>query len=40
MCGIVGFIGNAVGAMAVSIVGNRSVVKPVDLFKFLTVLLK
>ena len=37
---LVGFIGNAVGAMAVSIVGNRSVVKPVDLFKFLTVLLK
>ena len=37
---MVGFIGNAVGAMAVSIVGNRSVVKPVDLFKFLTVLLK
>lgn len=37
---MVGFIGNAVGAMAVSIVGNRSVVKPVDLFKFLTALLK
>ncbi len=37
---MVGFIGNAVGAMAVSIVGNRSVVKPIDLFKFLTVLLK
>ena len=37
---LVGFIGNAVGAMAVSIVGNRSAVKPVDLFKFLTVLLK
>jgi rfaE bifunctional protein nucleotidyltransferase chain/domain len=36
----VGFIGNAVGALAVRIVGNRTSVEPVQLFKFLTALLK
>jgi rfaE bifunctional protein nucleotidyltransferase chain/domain len=37
---VVGFVGNAVGAMAVLIVGNRSSVEPVPLFKFITALLK
>ncbi len=37
---LVGFIGNAVGALAVRIVGNRSAVEPVPLFKFITALLK
>lgn len=37
---IVGFIGNAVGAMKVLIVGNRSSVEPVPLFKYITALLK
>jgi sugar/nucleoside kinase (ribokinase family) len=37
---IVGFIGNAVGAMKVLIVGNRSSVEPVPLFKYITTLLK
>jgi rfaE bifunctional protein nucleotidyltransferase chain/domain len=37
---VVGFIGNAVGAMKVLIVGNRSSVEPVPLFKYLTTLLK
>jgi len=36
----VGFIGNAVGALAVRIVGNRSPVEPVPLFKFVTALLR
>jgi bifunctional ADP-heptose synthase (sugar kinase/adenylyltransferase) len=36
----VGVIGNAVGALAVRIVGNRSSVEPVPLYKFLTALLK
>ncbi len=36
---LVGFIGNAVGALAVRIVGNRSPVEPIPLFKFLTALL-
>ena len=36
----VGFIGNAVGAMKVLIVGNRSSVEPVQLFKYVTALLK
>lgn len=35
-----GFIGNAVGALAVRIVGNRSSVEPVPLFKFVAALLK
>jgi bifunctional ADP-heptose synthase (sugar kinase/adenylyltransferase) len=37
---LVGFIGNAVGALAVRIVGNRSAVEPVLLYKFITALLK
>lgn len=37
---MVGFIGNAVGAMKVLIVGNRSSVEPVPLFKYITALLK
>ncbi|MDP8247695.1 MAG: PfkB family carbohydrate kinase [Candidatus Tritonobacter lacicola] len=37
---IVGFIGNAVGALAVRIVCNRDSVEPVPLFKFITALLK
>lgn len=37
---MVGFIGNAVGALAVRIVGNRSSVEPVPLYKFITALLK
>ncbi len=36
----VGFIGNAVGAIKVLIVGNRSSVEPVPLFKYLATLLK
>lgn len=37
---LVGFIGNAVGALAVRIIGNRSAVEPVPLYKFITALLK
>ncbi|MBI2916174.1 MAG: adenylyltransferase/cytidyltransferase family protein [Elusimicrobia bacterium] len=37
---LVGFIGNAVGALAVRIVGNKTPVEPVPLFKFITALLK
>jgi sugar/nucleoside kinase (ribokinase family) len=37
---LVGFIGNAVGALAVRIVGNRTAVEPVPLYKFITALLK
>lgn len=37
---LVGFIGNAVGALAVRIVGNRSPVEPMTLYKFITALLK
>jgi len=37
---VVGFIGNAVGALAIRIVGNRSSVEPVSLFKYVTALLK
>lgn len=37
---LVGFVGNAVGALAVRIVGNKSAVEPVPLFKFITALLK
>lgn len=37
---VVSFIGNAVGALAVQIVGNREPVEPVTLFKFITTLLK
>ena len=37
---LVGFVGNAVGALAVRIVGNRSPVEPANLYKFITALLK
>ncbi|MBI4691565.1 MAG: adenylyltransferase/cytidyltransferase family protein [Nitrospirae bacterium] len=37
---VIGFIGNAVGALAIGIVCNRSSVEPVPLFKFITSLLK
>lgn len=37
---LIGFVGNAVGALAVRIVGNRSPVEPVPLYKFITALLK
>jgi rfaE bifunctional protein nucleotidyltransferase chain/domain len=37
---VVGFIGNAVGAMAIGIVCNRASVEPVPLYKFMTSLLK
>ncbi len=36
---LVGFIGNAVGALAIRIVGNRTPIEPVPLFKFITALL-
>lgn len=36
----VAFIGNAVGAMKVLIVGNRSSIEPTPLFKYITTLLK
>ncbi len=37
---VIGFIGNAVGAMKVLIVGNRYSVEPVPLYKFIATLLK
>ena len=37
---VVGFIGNAVGALKVLIIGNRSSVEPVPLYKYITTLLK
>ncbi|MEW6087939.1 MAG: PfkB family carbohydrate kinase [bacterium] len=37
---ITGFVGNAVGALKVLIVGNRSSVEPIPLFKYITTLLK
>ena len=37
---LVGFIGNAVGALAVLIIGNRNPVEPVPLTKFITTILK
>ena len=37
---LLGFIGNTVGALAVRIVGNRTPVEPIPLFKFMTALLK
>lgn len=37
---VAGFIGNAVGAIKVLIVGNRTPVEPVPLFKYITTLLK
>jgi rfaE bifunctional protein nucleotidyltransferase chain/domain len=36
----IGFIGNAVGALAVLIVGNRNSVEPLPLFRFINTLLK
>ncbi|MFQ5861539.1 MAG: PfkB family carbohydrate kinase [Candidatus Brocadiales bacterium] len=37
---LAGFVGNAVGAIAVGIVCNRSSVEPISLYKFITTLLK
>jgi len=37
---LVGFVGNAVGALAVRIVCNRSAIEPIPLYKFITALLK
>ena len=37
---LVSFIGNAVGALAVQVVGNRETIAPAHLFKFITTLLK
>ena len=37
---IIGFAGNAVGAMAVGIVCNRASIEPIHLYKFITSLLK
>lgn len=37
---VIGLVGNAVGAMAVRIVGNKESIEPVSLFKFVTTLLK
>ena len=37
---IIGFIGNAVGALAIRIVGNRSPVDPISLFKYIKALMK
>jgi sugar/nucleoside kinase (ribokinase family) len=37
---LVGFIGNTVGALAVKIVGNKTPIEPVPLFRFITALLK
>ena len=37
---MVGFIGNAVGALQVQIIGNKESVEPAALFKFIKALLK
>ncbi|MFC1967394.1 PfkB family carbohydrate kinase [Chloroflexota bacterium] len=37
---MVGFIGNAVGALAIRIVGNRTSIEPVPLYKYIKTLLK
>jgi bifunctional ADP-heptose synthase (sugar kinase/adenylyltransferase) len=37
---VVGFVGNVAGALAVRIVGNRTAVEPVPLFKFINALLQ
>jgi cytidyltransferase-like protein len=37
---LIGFIGNCVGGLKVATLGNREVVEPVPLFKFMTTLLK
>ena len=37
---LIGFVGNAVGALAVRIVGNKESVEPVPLYKFISTILK
>jgi cytidyltransferase-like protein len=37
---LLGFVGNAVGALAIRIVGNKESVEPTQLYKFVTTLLK
>jgi sugar/nucleoside kinase (ribokinase family) len=37
---VIGFVGNCVGAMQVRWVGNRESVNPVELYKFITALLR
>jgi len=37
---VVGFIGNAVGSLAVRIIGNKNSIEPISLFKFITAMLK
>lgn len=37
---LLGFVGNAVGALAVRIVGNKEPVEPIQLYRFVTTLLK
>ena len=37
---VIGFIGNAVGTLAVRVIGNRESVEPVPLYKFITTLLQ
>ncbi|MHB8694012.1 MAG: PfkB family carbohydrate kinase [Solirubrobacteraceae bacterium] len=37
---VIGFVGNAVGTLAVGIVGNRESVEPAPLYKVITTLLK
>jgi rfaE bifunctional protein nucleotidyltransferase chain/domain len=37
---VIGFVGNAVGALAIRIVGNEESIEPVPLFKFVSTLLK
>jgi len=37
---LIGFIGNAVGALAIRIIGNRTPVEPLSLYKYIRTLLK
>jgi len=37
---MIGFIGNAVGALAIRIVGNKTAVEPTELFQYIRTLLK
>jgi sugar/nucleoside kinase (ribokinase family) len=37
---VIGFVGNAVGTLAVRVIGNKEPVEPVPLYKFITTLLK
>ena len=37
---LIGFIGNCEGGLTVAMLGNKEVVEPVPLFKFMTTLLK